>query len=283
MGRRRAADGARGKRKGEWEGLPLVAWGRHPPSGRGARKRTDTDKADRWRSGEGGGVEEEVEDGEVEDAVFVEPAGASVLPDEDLSEAVAGEGEGLEFGEALFFGGEGVGGLDVETFAGPVYDEVDFAGDAGARPGGRSFPGEDDSDIDAPAAGDEFVVDDVFHDVGFFLVAEKGSGVAETDIFAVVFLGVVEIGVPLDVVAFGLGEEIGVFEVGDVGGDGVVGEFRAVGGKGAGQVVGIGEGARGRAEKIDNLPHGGGFGDGMSLDDILEIDLGEEGAEVSFA
>lgn len=44
----------------------------------------------------------------------------------------------------------------------------------------------------------------VLHDMRHFLLTESDAGVAEPDIFTIVFVRVVEIGLPLDIVTLAL-------------------------------------------------------------------------------
>ena len=62
-------------------------------------------------------VEEEVEDGEVEDAVGVAFGGGEIVGEDDAGEVIVEEAQGAAFGGAFLGSGHGEGGLDVEAFS----------------------------------------------------------------------------------------------------------------------------------------------------------------------
>jgi len=69
-----------------------------------------------------------------------------------------------------------------------------------------SFEGVDDLDIDGTPANDQFVIDNVLHDMRQFLLAEADAGFAQANVLAVVFVGVFEAGLAFHVETLALTE-----------------------------------------------------------------------------
>ena len=189
------------------------------------------------------------------------------MSNDDLGKGVAGEGERFVFGGDLILRFHGVGGLDVHLFPALGRDEVDLPwrlhGIAGLVPFERVY----DPDIHGTPADDQLVIDDVLHDVRQLLLAEADAGIAQTNILAVVFVGVFEVRLSLHVVALALAEQECILQVLHVSSNGVLCHavfaielLQRV--DGIGNIGGISQGTHRGAEQIQD--------DG---EDILALDL----------
>ena len=119
----------------------------------------------------------------------------------------------------LFRRAHGKGGLDIIASASGVGDEVDFQLLARHFPVRLFLPDLHHADVDGKAAIEQFVVDDVLHDVVFILLTEIQPGIAQTDILEIIFERSVDVGFPLDVVADRFIDQKSVFQIFAISGD----------------------------------------------------------------
>ena len=109
-----------------------------------------------------------------------------VLYDDDFFERVVNVEKRIFFLVEFFFVGNGKSRLNIISSAAFVADKIHlrlfqslFSVDTRA--------GGDDSDIDVEFADHQFVVDDVFHDMIFFLLAKIQPAVAKPHVGKVIF------------------------------------------------------------------------------------------------
>lgn len=229
------------------------------------------------------GVGEEVQKSHVEDSVVVVIPGLKrVVGDDELLEGVAGVSEREGFLCPFFGVRDHIGGLDVDSARPPVDNKVDFV--FGFRMTTfDAFFEFDDTDIDRISPPEEFVVDDVLHEMGCLDLSKVYPRVAKSGIGGVVFHGEVKIVPPTDIIALSMGKNEGIFEAGQVPGYGVVVGRNA--GSGCERV-----GDSRRIERAGDIAHGevndtlkGGLRlDFVSLDDVTQIDCPEKIFEIGF-
>lgn len=230
---------------------------------------------------QGGGVEEEVEEGEVEDAVLVVVAGGGVGGDEDFGEGIVDAAEGTQLLLALFGGGESVGGLDVGAGAAEVADEIDLQLLALAHTALVAGVDGVDADIHGDAAAAQLVVDEVFHEVRFLKPAEVETGVAQTEVGEIVFGGGADVSFAADVVARGFFNQKSLFKNRQVFFDGSGGDFALFNRqKRVFQAGGVGEPADAGGDDIDQLLQIVIRADAVAFFDVGEVGVGENGVEV---
>lgn len=71
--------------------------------------------------------------------------------------------------------------------------------------------------IHTAAPEDQVVIDDIFHDVYGIVLAVVEADVPQADIRVVIFVGIVEVGLSLDIVPLGHPVQEGVYGMGDIG------------------------------------------------------------------
>ena len=151
-----------------------------------------------------------------EDDSFVIGVGGDIVTlDDDLLERIANLPERIQFLVLLDFIGQGVGRLDVILVNAVGDNEIDFVLDIDllSIPHLASF---DQTHVNHIVPGAEFVVYDVLHDVGDFLLAEVQPGIPQPHIHAVVLLEGLVILFPLDVIPAGTFKEEGVADVAQI-------------------------------------------------------------------
>ena len=160
-------------------------------------------------------------------------------------------------------------GLDVVAAAALITDEIDF----------RTFSlivlaNFHDADIDVIAAHEKFIVNHVFHEVRFLLLAEIQTRVPESEICEIIFRWRADVLAPFDVVACGLLNNERIFQMGEVGIDRVDGKsFFAVTSEGIKYFLWICQGTNGGCENVYNIVKDIRAVDVIALDDVAEICL----------
>ena len=66
----------------------------------------------------------------------------------------------------------------------------------------------DDTDINFVSPPDELIVDDILHQMGFFLLAKAESRIAKADILHVVFRRIIQIAASAHIIALGFAEKV---------------------------------------------------------------------------
>ena len=90
-----------------------------------------------------------------------------------------------------------IGRLDIDLFAAQGRNKIALSCHLCEFSDGSPFSGVNNIHIYRATTKDQFVVNDVFHDIGHFLLPETDAGVSKPDVLAVVFIGVVKIAFPL--------------------------------------------------------------------------------------
>ena len=173
---------------------------------------------------------------------------------------------------ALLVVGDVPGGLNVKAHVALVYDKIDFVAFAAtlAVDGCEHFYG---ADVHRVVSADEFVVDDVLHEVRVFVLTEVEPRIADAGIDGIVLGRVVEITVPSQIEEARILDEEGRFKITEVFANG-----RLVAGKFSGGVDSVAE-LRGIGKAAD-VAHGrigydfkqGVVLEAVPLDDVAEVD-----------
>ena len=146
------------------------------------------------------------------DAVIVTVGGRILTVDHYFLEAVASVLEGERFLCHLLLVRYHPGRLDVDSFVAAIDHEIDFMCAANMLAVGGGFSLER-SHVNGISVPQQFVVDDVLHQVRVFNLPEVESSVAEASVGSVVFVRIVKMMVSPDVKSLGFGDEKGVREV----------------------------------------------------------------------
>ena len=155
-------------------------------------------------------IQQKVDDADIEDAVVIIPALANVMAYDNLWEGITGKGERLVLGDCLFLCSQSVGGLNVGFLATGGCNEVDFPCNLSNLPLGILLIAVDDTDVNGAFTDQQFIVNDILHDMRHFLLAEADTGISQSNILTVVFVGIVKVALALDIPALAFGEEEGI-------------------------------------------------------------------------
>lgn len=207
------------------------------------------------------------------------------MPDDDLGEGVAGQGEGLVLGFCFLIIRQGVGGLDIDLLAADGGHEVDLPCHLDSAPFLIFIVAVHDANIYGTSTDDQIVVDDILHDMGHFLLAETDPGISQPQVLAVVFVGVIKIILPLHIPSFALAKQECVRQVIHIALDGVRcdGMFATAllfGVERIGYIGRIGQGANGGAQQVQYGVQYIGTFDLLPLDNILQVGFGEKGFQI---
>ena len=167
-------------------------------------------------------IQKKIDNPNIQYTVFIIPALAYIMANNDLGEGIAGQCKRLVFGFCLGCIMQSVGGLDISLFAAKGGDEVDFTGNLHSAALFILGVAVNNANIHRTATDDKFIVDDVFHDVGHFLLTEADAGIPEADIFAVVLVGIVKVVFALYIPALTLAEKECIRKVIHVSPDGIL-------------------------------------------------------------
>ena len=155
-------------------------------------------------------IQQKVDDADIENSIVVIPTLANVMAHDDLRERIAGQREGLIFGDCLLLGLQCVGGLNVGLLTPGGRNEVDLPRDRRDPSFGIFLIAIDDADVNGAFTDHQFIENDVLHDVRHLLLAEADTGVPQPNVLTVVFIGIVKRAFALHVPAFALGKEEGI-------------------------------------------------------------------------
>ena len=155
-------------------------------------------------------IQQEVDDADIENAVVIIPTLANVMTHDDLREGIAGQREGLVFGDCLFLCSQCVGGLNIGLLAAGGCNEVNFPRNRRDLSFGIFLIAIDDANVNGAFTDHQLIENDIFHDVRHFLLAEADTGISQSNVLTVVFVGIVKIALALDIPAFAFGEEEGI-------------------------------------------------------------------------
>ena len=100
--------------------------------------------------------------------------------------------------------------IEYRLFSCSGYNKVNFPRNPHGVVVPVKFTGIDHSDINREPTQNEFGIQNVFHDVCHFLLAESDAGVSKTDVLAVVFAWTVYISPALDIIPFTFHEQKGI-------------------------------------------------------------------------
>lgn len=109
---------------------------------------------------------------------------------DDLRERIAGQREGLILGDGLFLCSQCVGGLNVGLLAAGGCNEVDFPRDRSDPSFGIFLIAIDDADVNGAFTDHQLIENDVLHDMRHFLLTETDTGISQSNILAVILVGV---------------------------------------------------------------------------------------------
>ena len=152
-------------------------------------------------------IQQKVDDADIKDAVVIIPTLANVMAYDNLWEGITCQRERLVLGDCLFLRSQSVGGLNVCLLATGGCNEVNFPCPLSNLSLGILLIAVDDTDVNGAFTDQEFIVNDILHDMRHFLLAEADTGVSQPNILTVVFVGIVKIAFALDIPAFTLGKQ----------------------------------------------------------------------------
>ena len=133
--------------------------------------------------------------------------------DNDFTEGVMYVGQRKKLLFALGFVRDLPRGLDVDALRIAIYDKVDFVLPLFAHAVlgyGTSF---DDTDVNRVAAANQFVVNDIFHQMRRLVLPKVHLDIAQPRILGIVFDGIIKVVLPLDVISRGPSNEKCVTEI----------------------------------------------------------------------
>ena len=108
----------------------------------------------------------------------------------NLRERIAGQREGLIFGYRLFLCSQRIGRLNVGLLASGGCNEVNFSCDRRNLAFGIFLIVIDDADVNGAFTDHQLIENDVLHDVRHFLLAEADTGISQSNVLTVVFVGI---------------------------------------------------------------------------------------------
>ena len=195
-----------------------------------------------------------------------------VLYDDDFFERVVNVEKRIFFLVEFFFVGNGKSRLNIISSAAFVADKIHlrlfqslFSVDTRA--------GGDDSDIDVEFADHQFVVDDVFHDMIFFLLAKIQPAVAKPYVGKIIFERGIDVLSPFYVKALRFRYQKGFLQIGEIGFYGGFGNFHPLASEGVRKFFGVGQRAYGGGKNIYNLIYITVLAQVVPFDDVIQIDV----------
>ena len=123
-------------------------------------------------------IQQEVDNSDIENTVVIIPTLANVMTHDNLRKRIAGQREGLVFGDCLFLGPQCVGGLNVGLLTTGGRNEVDLPRDRRDPSFGIFLIAIDDADVNGAFTNHQFIENDVLHDVRHLLLAEADAGIS---------------------------------------------------------------------------------------------------------
>ena len=155
-------------------------------------------------------IQQEVDDADIENAIVIIPALANVMTHDDFRERIAGQRKRLVFGDCLFLRSQRIGRLNVGLLTARGCNEVDFPRNRRDLSFGIFLISVDDTDVNGAFTDHQLIENDVLHDVRHFLLAEADTGISQSNVLTIVFVGIVKIALALDIPAFAFGEKEGI-------------------------------------------------------------------------
>ena len=155
-------------------------------------------------------IKQEVDDADIENAVVIIPTLANVMTHDNLRERIAGQRKRLILGDCLFLSSKRIGRLNVGLFAAGGCNKVDFPRNRHNSSFGIFLIAIDNADVNGAFTDHQLIENDVLHDMRHFLLAEADTGISQSNVLTVVFIGIVKIALALDIPAFAFGEEEGI-------------------------------------------------------------------------
>ena len=155
-------------------------------------------------------IQQEVDDADIEDAVVIIPTLANVMTHDNLREGIAGQREGLILGDCLFLRSKRISRLNVGLLTAGGCNEVDFPRNRHNSSFGIFLIAIDNANVNGAFTDHQLIKNDVLHYVRHFLLAEADTGISQSNVCTVVFVGIVKIALALDIPAFAFGEEEGI-------------------------------------------------------------------------
>ena len=128
----------------------------------------------------------------------------------NLRERIAGQRERLILGDCLFLCSQCVGRLNVGLLAAGGCNEVNFPRNRSDVSLGIFLIAIDDADVNRSFTNHQINENDVLHNIRHFLLAEADTGISQSNVLTVVFVGIVKIALALHIPAFAFGEEEGI-------------------------------------------------------------------------
>ena len=173
------------------------------------------------------GVCKEIDESEIHDSIVVSSTWLErVVGDDDFGKVVPNVQKRCAFLLALGCVWNAVRRLHVDDLGRGVDNKIDFIFPDFVRPVGMEFL-SDDSDIHGIPPPQEFAVNDIFHQMRWFDLSEVEPRVAQTGVGRVIFHGIVQIALPLDIITVGLCDDKCVFKKLKMLGDGRFGRIES--------------------------------------------------------
>ena len=142
-------------------------------------------------------IQKEIQHADIQHTVIIVPPLADIVPDDDFGEGVAGQSEGPVLDLRLLLIRQGVGGLDIDFLATDGRHKVDFPGYLNSTAFFVLIIAIYNTNIHRASTDNQIVIDDIFHNVGHFLLTEADPGISQTNVLAVILVGVVEVALAL--------------------------------------------------------------------------------------
>ena len=136
--------------------------------------------------------------------------------------------------------------------------------------------------IHAVPPADQIVVNDVLHDMTGIVLTVIETGISQTNVGVVIFIGIVEIGLALDIIPLGHPDQECVDGVVNIGGDQCrIDFFLTHTGDGIGHIGGIGQRTDLRCQEVQNVVQNILPLNSIALHNILDIQLGVKIGQIS--
>jgi len=137
-------------------------------------------------------IKKEIQDTDIQDALFIIPALANIMPYNDFREEISRQTKRFVFSGCFLFSFQRVSRLDVGFSSSARCDKINLPGDLNGPTGFILLGSVNNANIDFTAANTQVIVDDVFHDMRHFLLAKTDSRVPQPDVIAVILVWIVK-------------------------------------------------------------------------------------------
>ena len=142
--------------------------------------------------------QQEVNQVTVEYAIVIVEIMGNIHPDDDFLKEVAGKFQGIQFGGFFLSRAHLEGGLDIQLPVTVVDNKINLFLDIAAVSSVHY-----NTHIHAISPTDQIIVDDILHDVTRIILPIIQTGIPQTNICVVILVGIVEVGLSLDVIPLG--------------------------------------------------------------------------------